>query len=113
MLKNILHLYLLLPLVALVLGIFFVFAAEDKYRYECQDPANWDEAYCHPPLCNAVAACTEDLIYNGMSVLSDVQTSGIDVESIFTPEEPSSDATLSEDQITDILTDIEQQEPQQ
>jgi hypothetical protein len=77
---RLLKLYMFLPVLALVLGIIYVFAAEDKYRYECQDPANWEQPICQPPLCEAIAACTKDLINNGETVLSDVLESGIDLD---------------------------------
>lgn len=32
------------------------------YRYECQDPANWKNAECNPPICEASGTCTKDLI---------------------------------------------------
>ena len=32
------------------------------YRYECQDPANWDAEECNPPLCNVSGDCTETLL---------------------------------------------------
>ena len=34
----------------------------DSYRYECQDPANWDTAECTPPICKASGTCTTDLL---------------------------------------------------
>ena len=35
---------------------------EDKYRYACQDPANWGTPTCESPLCDADSTCTKDLI---------------------------------------------------
>lgn len=35
---------------------------DGSYRYECQDPANWDDKHCNPPICKVEGACTEDLI---------------------------------------------------
>lgn len=75
---RLLRIYMFLPVVALVLGIILVFTAEEKYRYECQDPANWEQAYCHPPLCEAVAACTKDLVYNGEKIVNDMVESGVE-----------------------------------
>ena len=57
-----LNLYTYLPLVALIVGSYIVFFAEDKYRYECQDPQFWDAPQCNPPLCLATGTCTSDLI---------------------------------------------------
>lgn len=104
---KLLRVYMFLPVFALVLGIIYVFAAEDKYRYECQDPANWEQAYCQPPLCEAVAACTKDLLFNGETVVNDVMESGIDL----TPEpveEPTVDTEVPIEEILDEVT-IEEQ----
>lgn len=35
---------------------------DGHYRYPCQDPANWENAECKPPICTANGACPEDLI---------------------------------------------------
>ena len=32
---------------------------EDHYRYHCQDPKNWDEESCKPPVCVAAQNCPE------------------------------------------------------
>lgn len=32
------------------------------YRYECQDPENWEAEECNPPLCHATGNCTETLL---------------------------------------------------
>ena len=35
---------------------------QDRYRYPCQDPANWKNAECNPPICESSGTCTKDLI---------------------------------------------------
>ena len=35
---------------------------QGKYRYPCQDPANWKAKDCNPPICEASGTCTKDLI---------------------------------------------------
>ncbi|WJZ48431.1 hypothetical protein [Actinomycetia phage DSL-LC01] len=35
---------------------------DGSYRYECQDPENWEEDYCNPPICLVDGMCTETLI---------------------------------------------------
>jgi hypothetical protein len=35
---------------------------DGSYRYECQDPANWKEDYCNPPICLVDGMCTENLL---------------------------------------------------
>lgn len=38
-----------------------LFACEERYRYPCQDPYNWDEEQCKKPYCSANGTCPEDL----------------------------------------------------
>ena len=35
---------------------------EGHYRYECQDPANWENEECNPPVCLVDGMCTETLL---------------------------------------------------
>jgi len=35
---------------------------EGHYRYECQDPANWENKECNPPVCLVDGMCTETLL---------------------------------------------------
>lgn len=35
---------------------------EGHYRYECQDPENWENEECHPPVCLVDGMCTENLL---------------------------------------------------
>lgn len=35
---------------------------EGHYRYPCQDPANWENEECKPPVCTVNGACPEDLV---------------------------------------------------
>ena len=59
---GILGMYMYLPIFALIVGMAFVFFSDDVFRYECQDPANWENPECKPPICKAAGMCTEDLI---------------------------------------------------
>lgn len=59
---GLLDMYKYLPVVALILGLFVVFFADDKYRYVCQDPTNWDTPECQPPMCTASGTCPENLV---------------------------------------------------
>jgi hypothetical protein len=47
---------LLLPLLLLV-------GCEERFRYPCQDPANWEEKHCKKPYCSANGTCPEDLTH--------------------------------------------------
>lgn len=35
---------------------------ENRYRYECHDPANWYNKECNPPICQADGLCTKDIL---------------------------------------------------
>ena len=35
---------------------------DDRYRYPCQDPLNWENAECKPPICTATGTCPEQLV---------------------------------------------------
>jgi len=37
-------------------------ACEDRFRYKCQDPQNWQNPDCKPPICTATATCPEQLV---------------------------------------------------
>jgi hypothetical protein len=52
--------WFLLPLAALAL-----MGCEDRYRYDCQDPENWQDELCKKPRCIAMGYCTEWLIDTG------------------------------------------------
>jgi hypothetical protein len=36
-------------------------ACEDRFRYPCQDPKNWEVTQCKPPICTATGTCPEDV----------------------------------------------------
>ena len=50
--------------VLLLLPISLAFLGGDKFRYPCQDPANWDKAECKRPLCDVTRTCP-DHIFKG------------------------------------------------
>ena len=37
---------------------------DGRYRYTCQDPANWELAECKPPVCNVDNTCPSDINSN-------------------------------------------------
>lgn len=47
-------------------SVFVILSAscgyDGYYRYECQDPENWEEDYCNPPVCLVDNMCTETLL---------------------------------------------------
>lgn len=49
----------LILLVLLVLPIGLAFFGGDRYRYPCQDPANWEKDICKFPQCDVTRTCPE------------------------------------------------------
>jgi len=45
------------------------------FRYSCQDPANWDNAECNPPICETTGTCSRDLV--GQEVWDEYQKSKV------------------------------------
>ena len=35
---------------------------QGSYRYPCQDPKNWGNAECNPPVCDATGTCSKDIV---------------------------------------------------
>lgn len=50
--------YLLL-LLALPIGL--AMCSGDRFRYPCQDPANWDKDFCKMPICDVTRTCPEHI----------------------------------------------------
>lgn len=48
-------------LLLLVLPIALAIFGGDKFRYPCQDPANWDKDFCKMPLCDVTRTCPEHI----------------------------------------------------
>lgn len=89
---GILDMYMYLPILALIIGIGFVFFSGDRFRYECQDPVNWGTEQCMPPICKAAGLCTEDLIKIETSTIEEIVTEKVTTETtdttiIDTPQE--------------------------
>lgn len=48
---------LLLLLLPAAIAVF----SGDRFRYPCQDPANWDKDFCKLPLCDVTRTCPEHI----------------------------------------------------
>jgi len=55
--KKIAKWFALLLLLPLVLAYF----SGDRFRYPCQDPANWDKDFCKMPICDVTRTCPEHI----------------------------------------------------
>ena len=47
---------------AILLILSSLAACEDRYRYACQDPANWSQKRCQKPDCQFTQDCPEYLV---------------------------------------------------
>lgn len=45
----------------LLLPIGLAFFGGDRFRYPCQDPANWDKDFCKMPTCDVTRTCPEQI----------------------------------------------------
>jgi hypothetical protein len=59
--------YYKLAIAALAIPIFIAAGCEQKFRYPCQDPANWETEQCKKPLCEVNRDCPEYIFKNGGS----------------------------------------------
>jgi hypothetical protein len=48
-------------IILLVLPLALAFCGGDRFRYPCQDPANWDKDFCKPPQCDVTRTCPEHI----------------------------------------------------
>lgn len=48
--------------IAAVIVAVFYFSGDGFYRYPCQDPLNWADLSCQPPICTANKTCPHDLM---------------------------------------------------
>ena len=51
----------LLIFLPLMLAIF----GGDRFRYPCQDPANWDKDFCKLPACDVTRTCPDHIFKGG------------------------------------------------
>ncbi len=75
--------------IILILPLLLLVACESRYRYPCQDPANWGKLECNNEVCEADGTCTKQTI--GPNISTDVKTN-IEQETI----EPNSDEISSD-----------------
>lgn len=52
-------------LLILLLPVGLAMCSGDRFRYTCQDPANWDKDICKPPLCEVSRTCPDQIFKGG------------------------------------------------
>lgn len=49
-------------ILALSVVLLALTACEDRFRYSCQDPVNFENKECRVPICEADGSCTKYLV---------------------------------------------------
>ena len=52
-------------MILLALPVFLAFFGEDRFRYPCQNPQNWEKDFCQKPLCDVTRTCPEHVFKGG------------------------------------------------
>lgn len=47
--------------ILLLLPLTLAYFSGDRFRYPCQDPANWDKDMCKVPICDVRRECPEHI----------------------------------------------------
>lgn len=50
-----------LLLALLLIPLSLAFFGNERFRYPCQDPENWDKAICKVPVCEVTRSCPEHI----------------------------------------------------
>lgn len=45
-----------------LIALLCLVGCQDRFRYSCQDPANWNSAECQKPECESTRTCPDLLI---------------------------------------------------
>ena len=43
------------------LALSLLVGCQERFRYPCQDPENWETKECKPPICTATQTCPQDV----------------------------------------------------
>jgi len=49
---------------ATLIALLCLVGCQDRFRYPCQDPANWNDTQCQKPECEATRTCPDLIIKN-------------------------------------------------
>jgi hypothetical protein len=44
------------------IALVLLVGCQDRFRYPCQNPDNWQNVECKPPICTATGTCPEQLV---------------------------------------------------
>lgn len=49
-------------IITIILPLLLIAGCEGRYRYPCQDPANWGKLECNNDVCKSEGTCTSDVL---------------------------------------------------
>lgn len=52
---------IILIVLVIPISIIFMGMGKDRFRYECQDPNNWESPSCKMPACDVTRSCPEHI----------------------------------------------------
>ena len=55
--------------ILITIALLCLVGCQDRFRYECQDPASWNSAQCQKPQCEVTRTCP-DLLLKGEKRMS-------------------------------------------
>lgn len=76
----------LVILAPLALAIF----GGDRFRYPCQDPENWDKAFCQKPACDVTRTCPEHIFKGQRDPRQGPPPESANTPQVIAPKTPSS-----------------------
>lgn len=50
-----------LAILIIPISIIFMGTGKERFRYECQDPKNWENPACKKPACDVTRSCPEHI----------------------------------------------------
>ena len=66
-----------LAIAVLAIPVLVIAGCNDRFRYPCQDPENWDKEYCKKPLCEVNRNCPEHIFKSPNELNIELQNNAI------------------------------------
>lgn len=63
--------YVKLAIAVLALPVFLITGCDQRYRYPCQNPDNWNKETCQKPKCEVHRNCSDLIFKDGRGGPSD------------------------------------------
>jgi uncharacterized lipoprotein NlpE involved in copper resistance len=74
-------------IITIILPLLLLAGCEGRYRYPCQDPANWGKIECNNEVCKSEGTCTSDVTAPAGTRGMGLDTQSKEVEEVSTGDE--------------------------